>query len=153
MYGVDLSVQLENLMPFLGLGFFLGFFYDIISVFRYAFCRFKTLIFVFDFLFCILTAVISYLLFLGTTNGVIRIYLVLAEITGAAVYFFTVGRIISRMVRRIAKAFSQLFRFLFAPFMFLKKKSQILIKKTKAFLLKNMKIIQNKLKKHLKDAA
>ena len=34
MYGIDLSVQIENLMPALGLGFILGFVHDVVRLLK-----------------------------------------------------------------------------------------------------------------------
>ncbi len=151
MYGVDLTVQLENLMPFLGLGFGIGLVYDILGFFRSIFVRLKAVVFVIDFSFCVFVGLTSYLLFLGTTEGVVRIYLVIAEITGGAVYFMTAGRLISRLVSRFSRIILLVFRRISAPFVCLKKKIGGVSGKIRKIFDKKLKIFQNKLKKRLKD--
>ena len=147
MYGTDLSVQIENLMPFVGLGFILGLLYDILSLFRRTFRKTGVTVFVVDFCFCIFVAVSSFLLLLGTANGFIRVYLLVAEILGAVIYFLTFGILVSSVVGLL----SDLIKKCFSPFFKLRKMIFIKIKKITEKLLKFIEILKNKLKKPLKD--
>ncbi len=151
MYGVDLSVQIENLMPFLGLGFCVGILYDVSGFFRKLAVRLKSVVFVLDFSLCIFVAVISYLLFLGTTDGIVRFYLVLAEITGATVYFLTAGRLISFLFSKTADVILRVLRRIISPFVFISSKISFKGAKLREKTVKKLENFQNKLKKRLKD--
>lgn len=151
MYGIDLSVQIENLMPALGLGFLLGFVYDTVRFLRLIFSKGKTALFVADFLFVIFCTLSSYLMILGVNNGNIRIYLILAEITGAAVYFCTAGIVVSSVLRRISDFIRMLLRKVFSPFLFLGKKIVYVVKKLLEKTCKIFSEIKKKSKKTLQD--
>ncbi len=148
MYGTDLSVQIENLMPFAGLGFILGLLYDILGLFRKTFPKNRVIVFVVDFVFCLFVSVSSFLLLLATANGFIRVYLLIAQILGAVIYFLTFGTLVSSVVRLISESI----RKCFSPFFILGKKILIKTNKMKENLLKIIEKIKNKLKKPLKDA-
>ncbi|MBO5935238.1 MAG: spore cortex biosynthesis protein YabQ [Clostridia bacterium] len=152
MYGIDLSVQIENLMPALGLGFLLGFVYDCVHFMRILFPAGKIFLFVSDMLFVVFCTFSSFLLFLGVNNGNIRMYLVVAEITGAAVYFCTAGIIIITVYRKIAYVIKQTCNVIFGPFKFLIRKIFITAKKTYRKIYEILKKMKNKFKKPLKDA-
>ncbi len=151
MYGVDLSVQIENLMPFLGLGFILGIVYDAASVIRSLFVKMKPIVFAADFLFCILSAVLTYLLLLATANGFIRIYLLLALFTGAAVYFSTLGVLVSFVTGKFSNLIRRILSVIFLPFYRVLKKILAGLCKIKEKIIKKLEISKNKLKKPLKD--
>lgn len=152
MYGIDLSVQIENLMPALGLGFLLGISYDFIRLLRLVFSRGKIFLFVTDMIFTVFCTAASFLLFLGVNDGVIRFYLVLAEITGAALYFATAGQIVCKLFRKISDMLRRVVRLIFSPFLFLKSKLNAPFKKIREKSALNLKKIQNKFKKPLQEA-
>lgn len=151
MYGIDLSVQIENLMPALGLGFLLGFVYDCVRFLRIVLPTGKIFLFISDMLFVVFCTFSSFLLFLGVNFGNIRMYLVVAEITGAAVYFCTAGIIIMSLFRKIAHVIKKSFAIIFKPFIFLKKKIFAIMKKICAKICEILKKMKNKFKKPLKD--
>ena len=152
MYGIDLSVQIENLMPALGLGFLLGFVYDCVRFLRIMFPTGKIFLFISDMLFVVFCTFSSFLLFLGVNNGIIRMYLVVAGITGAAVYFCTAGIIIMSVFRKIAIVIKKAFNIIFKPFIFLKKKILKMVEKLYTKIYEILKKMKNKFKKPLKDA-
>ena len=151
MYGIDLSVQIKNLMPALGIGFILGLIYDSVRFLRMTFSKNKIVLFFADFLFIVFCTLSSYLMILGVNNGNIRLYLILAEITGSAIYFCTAGIIISRVFRFISDTLRKIFRTLITPVVLILKKFSCLIKKMKEKLKHFFKKIKNKSKKLLKD--
>lgn len=151
MYGIDLSVQIENLMPALGLGFILGFVYDAVRFIRMSFSKGKTALFVADFLFVIFCTVFSYLMILGVNNGNIRVYLIAAEITGAAVYFCTAGAVVSAVFQRLSGMVRKIFHIVFLPFLFLTGKIVYVVKKIKKLTCKIFSEIKKNQKKTLKD--
>lgn len=151
MYGIELAVQIENLMPALGLGFLLGICYDFVRLLRLIFSRGKIFLFVTDTLFTVFCTAVSFLLFLGVNDGVIRLYLVLAEIIGATLYFFTAGKIVYRLFRRFSDMLRSAVHLIFAPFRFLKRKMNKPIEKIKENSAFYLKKIQNKFKKPLQE--
>ena len=151
MYGIDLSVQIKNLMPALGLGFILGFIYDAVRFLRMTFSKNKTVLFFADFLFVVFCTLSSYLMILGVNNGNIRFYLILAEITGGVIYFCTAGIIISRIFRLVSDVLRKIFRTLIAPLVLVSEKFRCLIQKTGEKIKHFFKKIKNKSKKLLKD--
>lgn len=151
MYGIDLSVQIENLMPALGLGFLLGFVYDAVRFLRLVLSEGKIFLFVSDMLFVVFCAFTSFLLFLGVNNGNIRFYLILAEITGAVIYFCTAGLIVMSLYRKSANMIKKITGAIFTPFIFLKKKISTIVKKLKGKIDDILKKMKNKFKKPLQD--
>lgn len=151
MYGIDLSVQIENLMPALGLGFLLGFVYDTVRFLRLSFSKGKTVLFITDMLFVVFCTFASYLMILGVNNGNIRIYLILAEITGVVIYFCTAGIIISVVFQKTAGVIRKIFNLIYAPFIFLKKKFMHIFRKLREIAYNFLKKIQNKSKNPLQD--
>ena len=151
MYGIDLSVQIENLMPALGLGFILGFVYDVCRFIRISLSKNNAVLFICDLLFVIFCTISSYLMILGVNNGNIRLYLILAEITGCAVYFCTAGIIISKIFHFFAKLLRKVFCFIASPFICICKKSFHLIKNLCEKVYSFLKKSKNKFKNHLKD--
>lgn len=152
MYGIDLSVQIENLMPALGLGFLLGVVYDAVRFLRLLLSEGKIFLFITDMLFVVFCTFSSFLLFLGVNNGNIRLYLILAEITGAAVYFCTAGIIAIALYRKTAYVIKKAFNVIFLPLIFLKKKIFLIIKNLHGKFYEILKKMKNKFKKPLKDA-
>ena len=151
MYGIDLSVQIENLMPALGIGFILGFVYDIVRFLRMTLSKNKFVLFFADFLFVVFCTISSYLMILGVNDGNIRLYLIVAEITGSAIYFCTAGLIISRVFRLISDTLRKFFRTIITPFILVFKKFGCSIQKTAEKIKHFFKKIKNKSKKLLKD--
>lgn len=151
MYGIDLSVQMKNLMPALGLGFILGFVCDTVRFLRLSFSKGKTALFIADFLFVIFCTVSSYLMILGVNNGNIRIYLIVAEITGAAIYFCTAGVVVSSVFRRLSGIVRRIFHAVFLPFSFLSRKIVYVVKKIQKLACKIFCEIKKNQKKTLKD--
>ena len=150
MFGIDLSVQLENMMPFIGLGVSLAAIYDIFGIVRGFSGNNRLVSLVADFSYCILSAAATYLLFLGTTSGVIRLYLLLSELTGAVVYSMTAGRLVRRVTGRLFEFVRSIFRKILTPFFKLKSKFRACFVKISEKHHKKQKKPENKLKKCLK---
>ncbi len=151
MYGIDLSVQFENLMPALGLGFILGLLYDFVRLSCVVFHKKKAVVFAADVFFIILCTGVSCLLYIAVNNGHIRLYLLLAQVLGGVIYRFTAGELIFPFFVKIIKAAEKFVLTVFAPVAGLGRKiSEILRKIMRKFYI-NFKKIKNKFKKALKD--
>lgn len=144
MYGIDLSVQIENLMPALGLGFILGFVHDLIRLLKITVPKKKAFEFIADILFSLFCTVLSYLLFLSVNFGKIRLYLVFAELTGVFIYKVTLGVIVYGAGEKTARFLKRTFKKIFSPFASLCNKAS----KSAGKFLKNFKIkLKNLLKR------
>ncbi len=140
MYGVDLSVQFENLMPAIGLGFILGFIYDIFVFLRRILFDRKTVVFITDMIFVVLCTLSSFMLFVAVNSGRIRGYLIIFEVLAAAVYRFTAGRLISAVFNKTALFVNALIEKIFSAFC-------VPLKNIYTFFLKVSKRIEKNLKK------
>lgn len=151
MYGIDLSVQFENLMPALGLGFTLAFLYDVVCFLRLLISNGRVFLFVTDMAYVVFCVLASFLLFLAVNSGHIRSYLVLAEILAAAVYRLTVGTIVSAAAEKTASFLKKAIRAVFSPFKFVLRKIQVISRKIKENLRKTLKKIKINSQNPLKD--
>lgn len=153
MYGIDLSVQFENLMPSLGLGFILAFLYDIMIFFRKTILTGKVAYFLTDMFFVILCTVSSVLLFIAVNSGHIRLYLIVAEILAATVYRLTAGRLVMSVSDRISSVIKKFANVVFAPLRLVKGllvNAAVKIEEKFMKMLKNLKINS---KNPLKDSS
>lgn len=71
--------------------------------------------------------------------------------TGAAVYFCTAGIIVMSVFGKIALVIKKAFNIIFKPFIFLKRKLFVMMKKIYAKIYEILKKMKNKFKKPLKD--
>lgn len=88
--------QIRELFLSCGMGFILGFYYEIFRVPRLVLRSGKKALFFQDFFFCLSAAVITFLFSLAVMDGRLRLYLFLGEAIGFAAYYFTVGRLVVR---------------------------------------------------------
>lgn len=151
MYGIDLSVQFENLMPALGLGFILAFVYDVTVFLRSIFFSGKAGIFLTDMIFVIFCTVSSLLLFFAVNSGHIRTYLVLAEVLAAAVYRFTAGAVVAAVAGKIAAFTKNIILKIISPFRFIEDKISYAVAKNKEKVRKLLKKFKINSKNPLKD--
>ena len=144
MYGIDLSVQIENLMPALCLGFFVCFVHDVVRLLKITAPGKRIFEFFADIFFSLFCTVISYLLFLAVNFGKIRLYLIFAELTGFFIYKVTVGVIVYGAGEKAARLLKRTVRKIFSPFKALCNKASKLSSK----ILKKFKIkLKNLLKR------
>ena len=83
------------------LGVGLGALYDVFRILRLAFWHGKIIISIQDIIFFILAAVSSFLFMLFRCEGQLRFYVLLGELLGFIVYYFTVGFLVIRMSKCI----------------------------------------------------
>lgn len=129
-YGVSLAKQTYNFFVSVGFGFALGIVYDFFFIIRNLVSKRKWVTFVCDTLFTVLASVMSFLLLLIITDGQIRAYVILGEIIGFFVYYFSLGVFIVKLCERITRIIRSVFAFfkrillfifkvIFAPFRFI----------------------------------
>lgn len=75
-------------------GAFLCAIYDIFRIARIAFKASDTLVFIQDIFYFVITLAISFVLVIEYNQGVLRGFLLIGELLGFVIYFFTVSRLI-----------------------------------------------------------
>lgn len=113
MYGFALNTQIGALLSFLGLGFALGVVYDLLRIVRLSITRSKKALYVFDLLFALLCAAVTFLAALSVHYGELHFYMLLAQITGFAVYYFTLDAFVQKITEHVAGVLKRVYRLLF----------------------------------------
>ncbi len=120
LYSLSLATQTKSFLLSLGLGFLMGFFYDFFRLVRLSISRNKILIIIFDLLYCIFLCFATFIFCMTVNEGQIRFYLLLGEAIGFAVYYFSLGVVISTLGERVInftkKYFKKFFCVLIFPF-------------------------------------
>lgn len=94
-------------------GAVLGLFYDVFRVFRVAVPCSKAAIFLQDLLFWFVCAASTFLFLLCCNAGEIRFFLLLGELLGALLYYFTFGVLVMKSARALVALLRRFFAFLF----------------------------------------
>ena len=154
LYSLSLAKQTGGFLLSLGFGFIMGIFYDLFRLVRISISKGKKIYFIFDLLYCIFLGFCSYLFFLTVNEGDIRGFLILGEVMGFAIYYFSLGVVIfsagEKIIEFIKKIFLSFFRFIFFPFKWVFKKLYNFTSKTFRKINGKRKKIKNKSKFLLK---
>lgn len=119
IYSGASSYSLEALLPFVGLGFILGVFYDILRVLVLCFNDSKAIRAVADFIFVVITTLVTFMAFVGLNLGKLRFYSIACEALGAVIYFLGISYVFMEISKRIITILRRLIKKLFAPIRFL----------------------------------
>lgn len=141
----DISAQLQNIIPSLGLGFVLGIVYEIIRILRLYISENKVFVFISDMLFVILCSVSFFVLFVAVNNGHIRFYMLISGLLGYVVCLFTIGELLFSCFAKLKSVLIKVLKPIFKPFVLLNMKISLKLKKI-------FEKILNKLKKLLKHS-
>lgn len=141
------------------LGIKLGLIFDFFRILRSLVKRknkkiFELVTFCSDVLFFFLSFVLSFSFLLETNMGVVRLYVLLAEVAGFFAYIKTASKIIvplteklislaNKILRPVFMIFLKIARFLFIPLLFVKKIFNKLIKKYKFILKRHHMMLYN----------
>ena len=107
------QLQVFGLSVLLGVG--LGLVYEVFRLLRLAFFSQKTVVFVQDVLFS-LTALVSTFVFVVAVNeGQLRFFLLIGELCGFMVYYFTLGTLIFHLSSLIIGTVRKMLSFLLSP--------------------------------------
>lgn len=131
------------------LGGIIGALYDVFRVLRLAFKTNKYIILIQDLIFFILAAILTFVFLLINGDGQIRIFVIIGEILGFIIYFFTIGVIVvksSRFIINVIKTILMfLYKILIKPFVkifiFIFSKFRAFFNK---FSIKSKKILKNR---------
>lgn len=150
-YIVGISSQTKNFLFSLGFGAIIGAFYDFLRIVRICLSDSLKLLYIFDFLFVFISAIATFLFCLGTTDGEIRLYIILGEILGFLIYYFSFGiiavRFSEKTVLKIKTLLSSFFSRLLSPFQkliaIIEKSAKKLLKKAKMLLQRHKALLYN----------
>lgn len=95
------------------LGFLLGACYDVFRILRLAFPNGRILIFLEDLLYFAVAAVASFSFIVLANGGLLRAFILIGELLGAILYFFSLSLLIMGAAKQIIRAIHALLRFLF----------------------------------------
>lgn len=118
LYSLSLAQQTKGFLLALGMGFLLGILYDLIRIIRISISRGKFAVIICDIVFCALACFCTFLFCLTVNEGEIRLYLVLGEIAGFFVYYFSLGAIIFACSEKIIDFLKKLARSVFGVILF-----------------------------------
>ena len=100
-FGITVSGQLLELCQFGGVGLLLGVVYELFRLLRLLTRATARGVFLQDVLYFVLAAAITQVLALPISSGRVRLVHFLALILGFALYYFTVGQIVYRLMRLV----------------------------------------------------
>ncbi len=148
LYGLSLAQQTKGFLLALGLGFIMGIFYDIFRIIRTSVSKGKLAIAIFDVFYCILLCFCTFIFCLTVNEGEIRAYLLLGELFGFAVYYFSLGIIIFTLSEKIIsfakRVLKTIFNVIFYPFRLVYDEIRKMLVKIFSKHRKNSKNIKNK---------
>ncbi|MDR3552244.1 MAG: spore cortex biosynthesis protein YabQ [Clostridia bacterium] len=146
---MEISVKAQTLvfLAACGFGMALGAVYDLFRIFRIAVPCGKAVVFIQDVLFWMICAVSSFLFLLYMNTGEIRLFIILGELIGATLYYFTLGV----LVMKSAKAVVGFLRWIAAlVFRLIARPLGFIGRKTGAFVSADTKLVGNIIKKKAK---
>lgn len=91
---IDIASQTEVFLMACLLGALLAAFYDIFRIMRLAFTTPNWVIFIEDIMFCIIVTVASFWYLMSQNMGQIRGFVIVGEVLGGIIYYFTLGTIV-----------------------------------------------------------
>ena len=120
LYGLSLAAQTKGFLLSMGVGFILGFFYDFFRLIRIAISQKKAFIIIFDLAYCIFLCFVSFIFCMTVNEGQFRLYLLIGEAIGFAVYYFSLGVVVftfgEKSVRVIRNCIKKVFKLIVFPF-------------------------------------
>ena len=98
----NISSTLQQCAYFFAAGIIMGLFYEALRFFRMILRHNTVAVCIEDALYLSICAFISFIIALSVGIGYMRIYYIVFEAMGAAIYFLTVGRLFNSILRRIS---------------------------------------------------
>lgn len=106
----NISSTLQQCAYFFAAGLIMGLFYEVLRFFRMILRHNIVAVCIEDTLYLSICALISFIIALTVGIGYMRIYYIVFEAMGAAIYFLTVGYLLNHILRRISGAAKRLIR-------------------------------------------
>ena len=110
-YGLSLTRQVQNFLISFGFGFLLGIVYDLFFVVRNLISKKKAVAIICDTLFILLASLLSFLLLLVITDGQIRGYILLGELLGFLIYYFSLGVFVVKLLEEAVSIIKKILLF------------------------------------------
>lgn len=121
--------------------------YDVFRIIRIAFGGKITAVFIEDIIFSIIALLMTFIFVVAFNNGELRFFVLLGELIGFTVYYFTIGKLTMGISKAIISLIKKLINLLLMPFV---KFFGLLKEKTKTKNKKTPKKPLRIAKKHLK---
>lgn len=154
LYSISLATQTRTFLLSLGIGFLSGIVYDTVRIIRLSFFKSKISVIISDIFFCLFTGILSFIFLITVNEGELRFYLLVGEILGFFVYYFSLGVVIFRFSQVIIcfmkRLFKKIFSIIFKPIFSIYGKIKGICKKKTKKCKKIMEKGKNKSKIHLK---
>lgn len=110
--GIHLADQTRSFLGAILLGAALGLLYDVFRIVRIAFPAGKARLFVEDVLYFMVCAAASFLFLLTSSDGIVRVFLLIGELIGVVLFHSTLGILVMRVAQAIINAVKAVLRFL-----------------------------------------
>ncbi len=114
-YIQGLAVQTEIFLYALGFGFLLGILYDVFRTVRMIISNSKGFVLFMDLLYFVLCAFLVFCFNMVVDNGQVKIYVILGEVAGWLVYYFSFGAIAIKLSKAVMAFVRRLFSAIFRP--------------------------------------
>ncbi|MEG2051133.1 MAG: spore cortex biosynthesis protein YabQ [Oscillospiraceae bacterium] len=154
MYLPTMALQTRIFFLSIGLGFSLGFLYDIFYIVRMNITKNKFAIYMQDFLYLLICAFLTFIFILALSSGIVRGYILIGEFFGWLIYYLSTGLIvvsfINKIIRMIKLTIKKTVLLIIMPFKWITKKFCKLFRKIKLLLIKINKKLFKKTKRYLK---
>lgn len=111
--GIYLAEQAAVFLQSLLVGAALGILYDVFRVSRVAFPTAYGVVFAEDVLFFLICAIVTFFFGLSAIDGSLRVFLIIGELLGAVLYYFTLGRLVMGVSKKIIAAIKAVLSFIF----------------------------------------
>lgn len=109
---LSFSFQIEIVLLAITIGFAMGFFYDIIRIFRNIVFHGNILIHIEDIIYWIFMSIAIFLIILYVNNGEIRAFFVIGIILGMLFYFFTISKLFIKVSNKILFIIKRIIKFI-----------------------------------------
>lgn len=110
--GIYLADQALVFLQSLLVGAALGLLYDIFRVSRVAFYTSVPAVFAEDVIYFIICGLVTFFFGLTVIDGALRMFLIIGEFLGAVLYFFTLGKLVMGVAKKIIAAVKAIIRFI-----------------------------------------
>ncbi len=114
-YIQGLSVQTEIFLYALGFGFLLGILYDVFRTVRMIISNSRAFVLFMDLLYFAVCAFLLFCFNMIVDSGHIRVYILLGELLGWLIYYFSFGAIAIKVAKAVTGFFKKLFSAIFKP--------------------------------------
>lgn len=113
---INVNAQTVIFLQSLLLGAALGLFYDMFRILRLTVPAPSAVVFAEDLIYFVFCAFVTFLFMMNTIYGSVRIFVLLGELLGASLYYFTVGAAVMKAAGALIRAVKWVLRLLYRLF-------------------------------------